>query len=156
LRSGGAAAPGLARLILSPPIHDTAYLPARIQFLGTQNAWCLAYISNIYYDILHMEDNLVFREVTLAFWKVHILHHAAKEPVYGQWIINELRRHGYDIKTGTLYPLLRRMEKNGWLAAERDPDRGPRGRVNYRLTKAGREVLAYLRKKTRELYNEVI
>jgi len=113
-------------------------------------------IKNIYYDILHMNDNLVFREVALAFWKVHILHHAAKEPVYGQWIINELRLHGYDIKTGTLYPLLRRMEKNGWLAAEKDPDRGPRGRVNYRLTKAGREVLSYLRKKTRELYDEVI
>jgi len=109
----------------------------------------------IYYDILHMEDNLVFREVTLAFWKVHILHHAAKEPVYGQWIINELRRHGYEIKTGTLYPLLRRMEKNGWLVAEKDPDRAPRGRVNYRLTKAGRVVLSYLRKKVRELHEEV-
>lgn len=109
----------------------------------------------IYYDILHMNESLVFREVTLAFWKVHILHHAAKEPVYGQWIINELRRHGYELKTGTLYPLLRRMESNGWLAALRDPAGGPRGRVNYRLTKAGREVLACLREQTRELHTEL-
>jgi len=109
-----------------------------------------------YYGIRHMEDNLVFREVTLAFWKVHILHHAAKEPVYGQWITNELRRHGYDINTGTLYPLLRRMEKNGWLAVQKDPARSPRGRVNYRLTKSGREVLSYLRGKVRELYSEVV
>lgn len=102
-----------------------------------------------------MNESLVFREAALAFWKVHILHHAAKEPVYGQWIINELRRHGYEIKTGTLYPLLRRMEKNGWLAASKDPAGGPRARVNYRLTKDGREVLAYLREKTRELHSEL-
>ncbi|KAF0124782.1 MAG: PadR family transcriptional regulator [Elusimicrobia bacterium] len=103
-----------------------------------------------------MDNSLVFREIILAFWKVHILHHAAEKPVYGQWIIGELRRHGYDIKTGTLYPLLRRMEKNGWLAASRARRAGPRGRVNYRLTSAGREVLACLREKTRELAGEIL
>ncbi len=56
------------------------------------------------------------REILLAFWKVHILHHAAQEPIVGQWIMRELRQHGYDVSGGTLYPLLARMEA-AWLAA---------------------------------------
>ncbi|HAE40030.1 MAG TPA: PadR family transcriptional regulator, partial [Candidatus Riflebacteria bacterium] len=42
-------------------------------------------------------SNDVQREILLSFFKVHILHHAAEEPVYGQSIIQELRRHGYDV-----------------------------------------------------------
>jgi DNA-binding HxlR family transcriptional regulator len=44
----------------------------------------------------------VDREILLSFWKVHILHHAGEKPIYGQWIISELRRHGYEISPGTL------------------------------------------------------
>ena len=43
----------------------------------------------------------VEREFLLAFWKLHILHHAAKEPVVGQWVTRELRRHGYEVSPGT-------------------------------------------------------
>jgi hypothetical protein len=60
-------------------------------------------------------SDLVTREILLSFWKVHILHHAEEGPIYGQWIAEELRRHGYEISPGTLYPLLKRMETNGWL-----------------------------------------
>lgn len=31
------------------------------------------------------------REILLAFWKIHILHDAAQEPIIGQWIMRELR-----------------------------------------------------------------
>jgi DNA-binding PadR family transcriptional regulator len=55
----------------------------------------------------------VDREILLSFWKVHILHHAGVEPIYGQWIIIELRRHGYEISSGTLYPLLQRLVRHG-------------------------------------------
>ena len=69
------------------------------------------------------------REILLAFWKVHILHHAAQEPIVGQWIKRELRRHGYDVSGGTLYPLLARMESAagcgpGWIPGA---DHGPAG-----------------------------
>ena len=40
---------------------------------------------------------------------------ASEGPVHGQWIITELRRHGYEISPGTLYPLLERMRRHGWL-----------------------------------------
>ncbi|RJO66573.1 MAG: PadR family transcriptional regulator [Myxococcales bacterium] len=97
----------------------------------------------------------VEREILLAFWKIHILHHAAETPVYGQWMLNELRRHGYDVSPGTLYPLLQRMERHGWLVSERDKAAGPKGRINYRITEYGREVLAVVRKQLDELRGEV-
>jgi PadR family transcriptional regulator PadR len=95
------------------------------------------------------------REILLSFWKVHILHHAASEPVTGQWILRELRRHGYEVSPGTLYPLLSRMEKRGWLK-ETGKGKGPRAPKDYRLTGLGRNVLSLLRDKVDELYREVV
>jgi DNA-binding PadR family transcriptional regulator len=96
------------------------------------------------------------REILLGFWKVHILHHAAEHPVVGQWVLSELRRHGYDISPGTLYPLLKRMERNGWLRCEPDPDGGPRGRRYYHLTPIGAAVLEVVRETVIELHHEVV
>jgi DNA-binding PadR family transcriptional regulator len=98
----------------------------------------------------------VDREFLLAFWKVHVLHHAGEEPVVGQWIIRELRRHGYEVSPGTLYPLLGRMEERGWLRSESDPNGGLRARKEYTLTREGRAVLALLRRQLEELYREVV
>jgi len=98
----------------------------------------------------------VTREILLSFWKVHILRHAEKRPVYGQWIAAELRRHGYDISPGTLYPLLKRMETNGWLRRSRPLRPGAHARKEYRLTREGSALLAQIRAKVRELYCEVV
>src|SRR5205823_5933778 len=84
-------------------------------------------------------------EILLAFWKVHILHHAGEAAIHGQWVLTELRRHGYDISPGTLYPLLNRMERHGWLKSRKAPGGGARARKDYRLTPVGRRVLAMLR-----------
>ena len=92
----------------------------------------------------------------LSFWKVHILHHAAEGSVHGQWIITELRRHGYEISPGTLYPLLKRMENLGWLAGKSDPKAGRRARKDYRLTTQGGKVLELVREQITELYREVV
>ncbi len=96
------------------------------------------------------------REILLSFWKVHVLHHAEKEPVIGQWIIRELRRHGYEVSPGTLYPMLTRMCERDWLKCKVDPNGGLRARKEYSLTKKGREVLRLLRSSVEELYREVI
>lgn len=100
--------------------------------------------------------NAVNREVLLSFWKVHILHHADSEPVHGQWIANELRRHGYEISPGTLYPLLNRMARLGWLKCKIHPDGGRRARKDYRLTSEGRKVLGLIREQIKELHEEVV
>ena len=82
----------------------------------------------------------VDREFLLAFWKVHILHHAGEEPVVGQWMIRELRRHGYEVSPGTLYPLLHRLEGDGLIRAKWDTSTG-RKRKWYELTAAGKKRL---------------
>ena len=96
------------------------------------------------------------REILLSFWKVHILHHAREEPIHGQWVLTELRRHGYEISPGTLYPLLHRIQRHGWLKGRKVPGGGPRARTDYRLTAEGQKVLALVRERLKELFEEVI
>jgi len=95
----------------------------------------------------------VVREFLLAFWKIHILHHAEEDGVYGQWMLEELRRHGYRLSPGTLYPLLARMARRGWLRSNQ-PKRSRDARV-YRITPAGSDVLKRLRASLAELQHEV-
>ena len=96
----------------------------------------------------------VDREFLLAFWKIHILHHAADgRGVYGQWMLEELHHHGYRLSPGTLYPILARMAQRGWLRAA-EPKRSKGARV-YRLTRRGHDVLDRLRAALDELYREV-
>lgn len=94
------------------------------------------------------------REILLAFWKVHILHHAAEKPVYGLWLLDELAEHGYRLSPGTLYPILDRMERNGWLRSEQAGH--ARSRRTFRITPAGQRVLAEIRAHVAELHEEVV
>ncbi len=100
--------------------------------------------------------NAVTREVLLSFWKVHILHHAASRAIYGQWIMEELRGHHYNISPGTVYPLIKRMEANGWLKCSGTNKRSLHARKEYRLTREGARILGLLRKQVTELYREVV
>lgn len=100
-------------------------------------------------------DQEIQREFLLSFFKVHILHHAAEEPVYGQAILQELRRHGYEVSPGTIYPVLKRMETRGWLAASESERASSKDRLEYTLTEEGKKVLEELREKVIELYEEV-
>ena len=83
------------------------------------------------------------REFLLAFWKVHILHHAAEHGVYGHWMLQELHRHRYRISPSTLYPILSRMARRGWLHAS-EPTRSKDARVSP-LTPLGHDVLTQVR-----------
>ncbi len=100
-------------------------------------------------------SNEIQREILLSFFKVHILHHASEEPVYGQSIMQELRRHGYEVSPGTIYPVLKRMEARGWLAASDSKRTSSKDRLEYTLTTEGKKVLDELREKVVELYEEV-
>jgi DNA-binding PadR family transcriptional regulator len=95
------------------------------------------------------------REFFLGFIKIHILYHAAQEPIFGGEIAEELARHGYKLSPGTLYPTLHRLEKEGYLESS---SRVINGRVRryYRTTSEGRLVLEQARQKIKELVTEVI
>ena len=90
-----------------------------------------------------------------GFIRLHILHHASKEPLVGHWMIEELRRHGYRLSPGTLYPMLRGMEQKGYLRSA-DRRSGRRFWREYRATAAGRKALAAAKAKLRELFHQLI
>lgn len=86
--------------------------------------------------------------------RLHILHHAVEEPVYGLAMIEELGRHGYRLSAGTLYPILHGLEKKGYLVStERRIGRTVR-RI-YRATPAGRRALRSATLKVSELFGEL-
>lgn len=95
------------------------------------------------------------RDFFLGFIKIHVLHHAAEEPIYGVAIMDELRRHGYDVGPGTLYPVLHSLATSRYL---RRLDRVVNGKVRkyYMITPAGRQALASAKKQIRELVDEVL
>jgi len=97
----------------------------------------------------------VLREFFLGFIKIHILHHAASEPVYGLALIEELGRHGYALSPGTLYPVLHDLEKAGYLERERRVV-GGKVRKYYAITDEGRRALDHARQQIRELVDEVL
>jgi len=103
-----------------------------------------------------MSKKELVRDILLSVWRIHILHHAAHRPVIGQWIIRELRHHGYEVSPGTIYPLLARMERRGWLTCAVDIEGGLKAKREYNLTELGHEILAHLRDVVRELHHEII
>jgi PadR family transcriptional regulator PadR len=86
--------------------------------------------------------------------RLHVLYHASKEPVFGLEMIRELRRHGYELSAGTLYPLLHSMEKGGYLRSTRELCNGHFRRF-YNVTPEGRRALKEGRAKVRELFGEL-
>lgn len=100
-------------------------------------------------------DNGITRGVFLAFVRVHILHHAADGPVFGLEMIEELRRHGYSIGPGTLYPILHNLHQSGCLRLRHEVVNG-KLRKYYVATAKGKRALAEVRTKIRELVREVL
>ena len=95
------------------------------------------------------------REFFLGFIKLHILHHAAQEPVCGVSLVQELGRHGYEIGPGTLYPTLHALERAGYLARQ-DRTVDGRRRKYYVATESGRAALETGKVQARELTKEIL
>lgn len=64
-------------------------------------------------------------------------------PGYGYGLLEDLNRRGFDTDTNTLYPLLRRLEKQGHLTSEWNTDES-RPRKFYRTSPAGAALAAAL------------
>jgi PadR family transcriptional regulator, regulatory protein PadR len=84
-------------------------------------------------------------------------------------LVEDRQRHGYDIgqlielrsrgvlrfNVASLYPLLYRLEKRGWIRGRWVEKAGQRRRRYYRLTAAGRKVLAAQRDGWREFVGAI-
>jgi PadR family transcriptional regulator, regulatory protein PadR len=94
------------------------------------------------------------QELYIGLVRLHVLHHAAEEPIFGLGIMQELGRHGYRLGPGTIYPLLHGMERRGWLRSGKQLVNSHSRKV-YAATAAGRKALAQARKHVRELFEEM-
>jgi DNA-binding PadR family transcriptional regulator len=97
----------------------------------------------------------MLRGFFLGFIKIHILHHAAQEPLYGLSLIEELRRHGYRLSPGTVYPILHGLTEAGYLV-RKDQVVGGKMRKYYSATRSGRNALDQSRRQIVELVQEVV
>jgi len=95
------------------------------------------------------------QELLSGFIRLHVLQHASEGEIYGQWMIEELGRHGYRLSPGTLYPLLESLEKRGYLVSRRERA-GRSVRRLYKATPFGRKALVVARRQARELFSELL
>ena len=94
------------------------------------------------------------RNLCTGLIRLHILHHAADGPIFGQGMLDELARQGYPLSAGTLYPLLHGMEQRGYLRSQQTLNGGRNRRV-YKATAAGRKALVTARRRVQELFGEM-
>src|SRR5688572_14330444 len=107
------------------------------------------------FDIgFRLRISMIDRHLYSGLIRLHILHHAAEGPIFGQAMIDELGRHGYRLSAGTLYPILHGMERQGYLRSRLTLNGGRNRRV-YRATPAGRKALVIGRKRVQELFGEM-
>lgn len=101
------------------------------------------------------EDRAADRDLYSGLIRLHILHHATEAPIFGLGMIEELARHGYRISPGSLYPLMQRLERKGYLRSTEQRNGKSLRRV-YRATPLGRRALTAAKSKVRELFHELI
>ena len=101
-----------------------------------------------------LKENSNHQDLYSGLIRLHILHHACEDDVFGLWMIEELGRHGYKLSPGTMYPLLHSLEERGLLVSKEKRE-GRRYRRLYRATPAGRRALIAAKEKVRELFGEL-
>ncbi len=82
------------------------------------------------------EDGYMDVEMNRGFLQLLILV-ALEQRGYGYGIIRQMQEIGYSLDENTLYPLLRRLEKNGWIRSEWEI-RSDRPRKFYIITPPGK------------------
>lgn len=81
-------------------------------------------------------------EMNRGFLQILVLALLEKD-MYGYAMVRTIRDLGYEVEENTLYPLLRRLEKNGWVKSKWDIGE-ERPRKFYGITDAGRSLRAEL------------
>ena len=75
---------------------------------------------------------------------------ALRDEQYGYTLRQSLKRRGLSVEQGTLYPLLKRLETQGFLVSEWRQEGGRQKRF-YRLSAAGLRLLELLQREWREI-----
>ncbi len=94
------------------------------------------------------------KEIYGGLIRLHVLHHASREPIFGQGIMEELAHHGYRLSPGTLYPILHGLERGGHLRSAVEKV-GKTSRRTYVATPAGKKALRAAKDRVWELFTEL-
>ena len=81
-----------------------------------------------------------------------------EKPMYGYHMLRYFQELGYTVEENTLYPLLRRLEKNGLIAGSWDVT-GERPRKFYKITDLGRATrrdLLEIRRRQETILNRAL
>jgi len=95
-----------------------------------------------------------YEDLLSGLIELHVLYHAAEEEIFGLGMLKELKRHGYLISPGTLYPMLHRLTHRGYLQV-RELKLGRTRRRLYRATAKGQRALIAVRCHVQELVGEL-
>jgi len=106
-------------------------------------------------DAVQKSDESPSLDLFSGFIKLHVLHHASEQPIYGLWLIEELAEHGYRVSPGTLYPLLHSLEKSEMLKSYNELF-GGKIRRYYKITANGRRHLKKAKNQLMELMGEIL
>jgi PadR family transcriptional regulator len=106
-------------------------------------------------DRIQRSEETPSLELFSGFIKLHVLHHASEQPVYGLWLIEELAEHGYRVSPGTLYPLLHSLEQSEMLKSYNEISSG-KVRRYYTITATGRRQLKKAKLQLIELLGEIL
>ena len=93
---------------------------------------------------------MVDREFLRGFTKLYALWRGSKKDAYGMAILKEMRKVGFELSPGTLYPTLAKLEREGDITWRRQVVAG-RVRKTYRLTAKGRKELEEVKERLRVL-----
>ncbi len=96
----------------------------------------------------------MIRDFFLGFIKIHLLYHAAQEPIFGLQFMRELETHGYHVSPGTVYPIFHNLEKQGYLLSEKQVVAG-KVRKYYHTTEQGKTALLEAYSKVEQLLDEI-
>jgi PadR family transcriptional regulator PadR len=77
-------------------------------------------------------------EMNRGFLSILVLTLLEKD-MYGYAMVRTIREQGYEVEENTLYPMLRRLEKSGWVKSKWDVSED-RPRKFYVITEEGRRL----------------
>lgn len=105
---------------------------------------------------MEIDINALETELNRGFLQVLVLL-ALERKMYGYRMLKNLEQMGYAVEENTLYPLLRRLEKNGWISSEWDvsEDRPKKFYVITNKGKAIREKALEIRRKQTEILEKM-
>ncbi len=87
---------------------------------------------------MDVDNSYLEIEMNRGFLQLFVLT-ATEQKTYGYLMLKQMKEIGYTVDENTLYPLLRRLERNGWVRGEWELH-ADRPRKLYVITALGRAV----------------